>query len=98
MAHRGRYGRRRGRRAWHHAVAFVTLPRWRHRVRCGAGGRGRSAMRGAWRADDVRVAEDRLMATVPPGTLMQRAAAGLARRCAELLGEAGGVYGARVVL
>jgi hydroxyethylthiazole kinase-like uncharacterized protein yjeF len=55
-------------------------------------------MRGAWRADDVRVAEERLMATVPPGTLMQRAATGLARRCAELLAEAGGVYGARVVL
>jgi hydroxyethylthiazole kinase-like uncharacterized protein yjeF len=55
-------------------------------------------MRGAWRADDVRAAEDRLMATLPPGTLMQRAATGLARRCAELLAGVGGVYGARVLL
>jgi hydroxyethylthiazole kinase-like uncharacterized protein yjeF len=38
------------------------------------------------------------MDTVPEGTLMQRAAAGVARRCALLLQDAGGVYGARVVL
>ena len=38
------------------------------------------------------------MATLPDGALMQRAAAGLARRCLALLGAAGGVYGARVVL
>ncbi|RKR90138.1 hydroxyethylthiazole kinase-like uncharacterized protein yjeF/hydroxyethylthiazole kinase-like uncharacterized protein yjeF [Micromonospora pisi] len=38
------------------------------------------------------------MATLPPGTLMQRAAAGLARRCALLLDERGGVYGAAVLL
>ncbi len=38
------------------------------------------------------------MATVPPGTLMQRAGAGLARRCALLLADRGGVYGARVLL
>ncbi|AGZ39255.1 hypothetical protein AFR_04830 [Actinoplanes friuliensis DSM 7358] len=38
------------------------------------------------------------MATLPPGTLMQRAAAGLARRCALLLRESGGVYGSTVVL
>ena len=38
------------------------------------------------------------MATLPDGTLMQRAAAGLARRCALLLGDRGGVYGARVLL
>lgn len=38
------------------------------------------------------------MATLPPGTLMQRAAAGLARRCALLLADRGGVYGARVLL
>lgn len=55
-------------------------------------------MRLAWRVADVRAAEEALMATLPPGTLMQRAAAGLARRCALLLGEAGGVYGARVLL
>jgi hydroxyethylthiazole kinase-like uncharacterized protein yjeF len=55
-------------------------------------------MRLAWRVADVRAAEKALMATLPEGTLMQRAAAGLARRCAMLLDEAGGVYGARVVL
>lgn len=38
------------------------------------------------------------MATLPPGALMQRAAAGLARRCALLLTDRGGVYGARVLL
>ncbi|SDT71060.1 NAD(P)H-hydrate dehydratase [Actinoplanes derwentensis] len=55
-------------------------------------------MRRAWRVSDVRSAEKSLMATLPDGTLMQRAAAGLARRCALLLQEAGGVYGARVLL
>ncbi|MGK5680824.1 NAD(P)H-hydrate dehydratase [Actinoplanes sp. URMC 104] len=55
-------------------------------------------MRQAWRVADVRAAEKTLMATLPEGTLMQRAAAGLARRCALLLEDAGGVYGARVVL
>jgi len=39
------------------------------------------------------------MARLPPGTLMQRAAAGLARRCALLLRHRyPGVYGARVLL
>ncbi|MGR6322117.1 NAD(P)H-hydrate dehydratase [Micromonospora soli] len=55
-------------------------------------------MRPVWRVADVRAAEAGLMATLPPGTLMQRAAAGLARRCALLLGDRGGVYGARVLL
>ena len=55
-------------------------------------------MRQAWRVADVRAAERALMATLPEGTLMQRAAAGLARRCALLLAGDGGVYGARVVL
>ncbi|MGH3682342.1 MAG: NAD(P)H-hydrate epimerase, partial [Natronosporangium sp.] len=56
-------------------------------------------MRGAWRVAEVRAAEQALMATLPPGTLMQRAAAGLARRCALLLTERyGGSYGARVLL
>ncbi|WP_430780489.1 NAD(P)H-hydrate dehydratase [Actinoplanes sp. G11-F43] len=55
-------------------------------------------MRQAWRVSDVRSAEKSLMATLPDGTLMQRAAAGLARRCALLLQESGGVYGARVLL
>ncbi|MFU8851010.1 NAD(P)H-hydrate dehydratase [Micromonospora sp. SL1-18] len=55
-------------------------------------------MRPVWRVADVRAAEAGLMATLPPGTLMQRAAAGLARRCALLLADRGGVYGARVLL
>jgi hydroxyethylthiazole kinase-like uncharacterized protein yjeF len=55
-------------------------------------------MRQAWRVADVRAAEHELMATLPEGTLMQRAAAGLARRCALLLEDGGGVYGARVLL
>ncbi|MGI8680948.1 MAG: NAD(P)H-hydrate dehydratase [Mycobacteriales bacterium] len=44
---------------------------------------------------EVRAAEAALMAGLPTGALMQQAAAGLARRLAELLGQ---VYGARVVL
>ncbi|GAA0534208.1 NAD(P)H-hydrate dehydratase [Paractinoplanes ferrugineus] len=55
-------------------------------------------MRQAWRVADVRAAEKTLMAKLPEGTLMQRAAVGLARRCALLLEEGGGVYGARVLL
>jgi hydroxyethylthiazole kinase-like uncharacterized protein yjeF len=55
-------------------------------------------MRQAWRVADVRAAERELMARLPEGTLMQRAAAGLARRCALLLEDSGGVYGARVLL
>jgi ADP-dependent NAD(P)H-hydrate dehydratase / NAD(P)H-hydrate epimerase len=56
-------------------------------------------MRAAWRVADVRAAEDELMARVPEGTLMQRAAAGLARRCAQLLADRyGTVYGRRALL
>lgn len=57
-------------------------------------------MRDAYRVEDMRAAERALMATVPDGTLMRRAAAGLATRCAWLLAGEGGrrVYGARVVL
>ena len=44
---------------------------------------------------EVRAAESALMARVPEGALMQRAAAGLAAVCADLLGR---VYGARVVV
>jgi len=55
-------------------------------------------MRQAWRVADVRAAERALMATLPEGMLMQRAAAGLARRCAFLLDDSGGVFGARVLL
>lgn len=43
----------------------------------------------------VRAAEKTLMATVPQGALMQRAAAGLAARCAGWLGR---VYGSRIVI
>src|SRR5690606_30704438 len=47
----------------------------------------------------VRSAEAALMARLPEGTLMQRAAAGLARRCAQLLTTRyGRVYGTRVLL
>jgi len=45
--------------------------------------------------EEIRAAEDQVMAGLPEGALMARAAVGLARRCAELLGR---VYGARVVL
>ena len=55
-------------------------------------------MRRAWRVSDVRAAEEALMRVVPEGSLMQLAAAGLARRCALLLAERSGVYGSRVLL
>lgn len=56
-------------------------------------------MRGAWRAADIRAAEQQLMAGLPAGTLMRRAAAGLARRCAALLADRhGDVYGRSVLL
>src|SRR5580704_17645516 len=53
------------------------------------------AMRLAHRTEAVRSAERGLMATLPDGTLMQRAAAGLAAICAGLLGT---VYGSPVVV
>lgn len=52
-------------------------------------------MRGVYRVDEIRAAEDALMAQLPGGALMARAAAGLAVECAALLGR---VYGARVAL
>jgi len=56
-------------------------------------------MRDAYSVSQVRAAENRLFALVPDGALMQRAAAGLAAVCADLLrAGAGGVYGARVVV
>lgn len=55
-------------------------------------------MRAAWRSADIRTAEQGLLATLPESTLMQRAATGLARRCASLLADRGGVYGASVLL
>ena len=56
-------------------------------------------MRTAYSVETVRNAERELMARLPEGALMQRAAAGLAAACAGLLRRANGrVYGARVVL
>lgn len=49
----------------------------------------------AYSADQIRAAEQALMARLPEGTLMLRAATGLAAACADLLGK---VYGSRVVL
>ena len=54
-----------------------------------------SDMRSAHTVEQVREAEAALMATLPEGTLMDRAATGLAHAVAELLGRA---YGARVHL
>ncbi|WP_217144357.1 NAD(P)H-hydrate dehydratase [Streptomyces sp. AC627_RSS907] len=56
-------------------------------------------MRTAYSVEMVRMAERELMARLPEGALMQRAAAGLAAACADLLGRVSGrVYGSRVVL
>jgi hydroxyethylthiazole kinase-like uncharacterized protein yjeF len=52
-------------------------------------------MRYAHAVETVRAAEGELMARLPDGTLMQRAAAGLAAACRDLLGR---TYGARVVV
>src|SRR3954451_14584233 len=52
-------------------------------------------MRSAHTVEQVRAAERALMATLPEGALMQRAAAGLAAAVLDLLGRA---YGAHVVL
>jgi hydroxyethylthiazole kinase-like uncharacterized protein yjeF len=52
-------------------------------------------MRAAHSVPEVRSAEQALMAQVPDGALMQRAAAGLAAVCTGLLGQ---VYGSRVVI
>jgi hydroxyethylthiazole kinase-like uncharacterized protein yjeF len=52
-------------------------------------------MRSAHTVEEVRRAEDALMATLPEGALMQRAAAGLAYAVLDLLG---GAYGRRVLL
>jgi len=54
---------------------------------------------GAWPVDAVRAAEEGLLARLPEDVLMRRAAAGLARRCADLLKDVRGrVYGAQIVL
>jgi hydroxyethylthiazole kinase-like uncharacterized protein yjeF len=52
-------------------------------------------MRRAYDVATVRSAEGAALAALPEGALMQRAAAGLATVCAQLLGR---VYGARVLL
>lgn len=52
-------------------------------------------MRGAHTVDQVRAAESVQMARLPEGTLMQRAATGLAHAVLDLLGTS---YGARVLL
>jgi ADP-dependent NAD(P)H-hydrate dehydratase / NAD(P)H-hydrate epimerase len=52
-------------------------------------------MRAAHSVEQIRVAEAELMARLPPGALMARAARGLAVACADFLGHP---YGARVVL
>ena len=52
-------------------------------------------MRGAYDVEAVRTAEEPLLAALPDGALMARAAAGLARVCAAMLD---GVYGSRVLL
>ncbi|HKA69561.1 MAG TPA: NAD(P)H-hydrate dehydratase [Actinomycetes bacterium] len=53
-------------------------------------------MRFGYGVSAIRRAEDELMARLPPGTLMQRAAAGLAAAGHELLGQQ--AYGRRVAL
>src|SRR5262249_14442769 len=72
-------------------LASVDHPRRRPERGDGGGRR----MRRAHDVATVRAAEHALMATVPPGALMQRAAAGLAAVCAGLAGK---VYGARIVV
>ncbi|MDQ3166030.1 MAG: bifunctional ADP-dependent NAD(P)H-hydrate dehydratase/NAD(P)H-hydrate epimerase [Actinomycetota bacterium] len=52
-------------------------------------------MRRAYAVEQIRHAEQALMATLPDGALMQRAASGLAAACADLLGR---TYGARVLV
>ena len=52
-------------------------------------------MNGAWPVAEVRVAEEALLARLPEGALMLRAAHGLAVYCGRLVRR---VYGARVVL
>ena len=56
-------------------------------------------MRRAYQVSAIRAAERALMDLLPEGTLMRRAAAGLASVCASLLARyPGHVYGARVVV
>jgi hydroxyethylthiazole kinase-like uncharacterized protein yjeF len=52
-------------------------------------------VRSAYGVAGIRAAEQPLLDTLPPGTLMDRASFALAARCADVLG---GTYGARVVV
>jgi hydroxyethylthiazole kinase-like uncharacterized protein yjeF len=52
-------------------------------------------MKGVYTVDEVRAAETALMAELPEGALMQRAAQALSVHCGQLLDR---VYGARIVL
>jgi hydroxyethylthiazole kinase-like uncharacterized protein yjeF len=56
-------------------------------------------MHGVWTTEHIRMAEDRLLARTPQGSLMRRAAFGVALQAARMLAErTGGVAGRRVVL
>jgi ADP-dependent NAD(P)H-hydrate dehydratase / NAD(P)H-hydrate epimerase len=56
-------------------------------------------VRGVWTTEQVRAAEDALLARTPEGALMRRAAFGVATHAARLLhSRTGGVAGRRVVL
>src|SRR5215831_240975 len=88
-----RAGHRGGRRGPPGGAPVARIPDPRRRSQRGIrGGRG---MRNAHAVADVRAAEQALMADLPPGALMQRAAAGLAAVCAGLMTR---VYGSRVVV
>jgi ADP-dependent NAD(P)H-hydrate dehydratase / NAD(P)H-hydrate epimerase len=52
-------------------------------------------MRGVWTVEEIRAAEAALMARLPDGALMQRAAAALAAHCEQVLDR---VYGSQVAL
>src|SRR4051812_46060035 len=52
-------------------------------------------MRRAHSSSQIKAAEEELLARLPEGTLMHRAAAGLAQGVADLLGRG---YGSRVIL
>src|SRR6516165_4331400 len=81
-------------RAWPNRSSASSRPR------CGwPWPASRTSMRRAYQVAAVRAAERALMEALPEGTLMRRAAAGLASVCGSLLARhPGHVYGARVVV
>jgi ADP-dependent NAD(P)H-hydrate dehydratase / NAD(P)H-hydrate epimerase len=83
-----------------HAMAAARYGAGEGLLLVGCGWAGETGgMRDAYSVSQVRAAESALFALVPEGALMQRAAAGLAAVCADLLrAGAGGVYGAEVVV